>query len=201
MNLLQRISVSTTLLLVLTATTSFTLTNGNISTKFRSSNLDLSVSGTSSLHDWEMKSKQGKCEVVFELGENDKITGVSGLNFTLDATTIKSEYTMMDNNTYKALKTKTNKNISFVLASGTVTQSDASSYLVKVTGNLTIAGKTQKIDLAATAKYNGADKSFTINGSKKLKMTDYGVDPPTAMFGTIKTGNDITIAFSSKIIK
>lgn len=201
MNLLQRISVSTTLLLVLTATTSFTLTNGNISTKFRSSNLDLSVSGTSSLHDWEMKSKQGKCEVVFELGENDKITGVSGLNFTLDATTIKSEYTMMDNNTYKALKTKTNKNISFVLASGTVTQSDASSYLVKVIGNLTIAGKTQKIDLAATAKYNGADKSFTINGSKKLKMTDYGVDPPTAMFGTIKTGNDITIAFSSKIIK
>ena len=201
MNLLRRISVSTTMLLVLTTTTSFTLTNGNISTKFRSSNLDLSISGTSSLHDWEMKSKQGKCEVVFELGENDKITSVSGLNFSLDATTIKSEYTMMDNNTYKALKTKTNKNISFVLASGTVIQSDASSYLVKVTGNLTIAGKTQKIDLAATAKYNGADKSFTINGSKKLKMTDYGVDPPTAMFGTIKTGNDITISFSSKIIK
>lgn len=201
MNLLRRISVSTTMLFVLTATTSFTLTNGNISTKFRSSNLDLSISGTSSLHDWEMKSKQGKCEVVFELGENDKITSVSGLNFSLDATTIKSEYTMMDNNTYKALKTKTNKNISFVLASGTVIQSDASSYLVKVTGNLTIAGKTQKIDLAATAKYNGADKSFTINGSKKLKMTDYGVDPPTAMFGTIKTGNDITISFSSKIIK
>jgi polyisoprenoid-binding protein YceI len=201
MNLLQRISVSTTLLLVLTVATSFTLTNGNISTKFRSSNLDLSISGTSSLHDWEMKSKQGKCEVVFELGENDKITSVSGLNFSLDATTIKSEYTMMDNNTYKALKTKTNKNISFVLTSGTVTQSDPSSYLVKVIGNLTIAGKTQKIDLAATAKYNGADKSFTINGSKKLKMTDYGVDPPTAMLGTIKTGNDITISFSSKIIK
>jgi polyisoprenoid-binding protein YceI len=107
----------------------------------------------------------------------------------------------MDNNTYKALKTTTNKNISFVLTSGTVTQSDPSSYLVKVIGNLTIAGKTQKIDLAATAKYNGADKSFTINGSKKLKMTDYGVDPPTAMLGTIKTGNDITISFSSKIIK
>jgi polyisoprenoid-binding protein YceI len=201
MNLLRRISVSTTMLLVLTATTSFTLNNGNISAKFRSSNLDLSISGTSSLHDWQMKSNQGKCEVVFDLGENDKITGVSGLNFTLDATTIKSEYTMMDNNTYKALKTKTNKNISFVLTSGVVTQSDPSSYVVKIIGNLTIAGKTQKIDLAATAKYNGADKSFTINGSKKLKMTDYGVDPPTAMLGTIKTGNDITISFSSKIIK
>jgi polyisoprenoid-binding protein YceI len=148
-----------------------------------------------------MKSSQGKCEVEFTMGADEKITAINTLIFDLDATTIKSEYTMMDNNTYKALKTKANKNISFVLTSGTVTQSDPSSYLVKVIGNLTIAGKTQKIDLAATAKYNGADKSFTINGSKKLKMTDYGVDPPTAMFGTIKTGNDITISFSSKIIK
>jgi hypothetical protein len=32
-------------------------------------------------------------------------------------------------------------------------------------------------------------------------MTDYGVSPPTAMLGTIKTGNDITVSFSSKIVK
>jgi polyisoprenoid-binding protein YceI len=108
---------------------------------------------------------------------------------------------MMDNNTYKALKTKTNKNISFVFVSGTVSSADAASYQVKVIGNLTIAGKIQKIDLAASARYNAADKSFTINGSKKLKMTDYGVSPPTAMLGTIKTGNDITVSFSSKIVK
>jgi polyisoprenoid-binding protein YceI len=184
-----------------TAIASFTIKNDGSATKYRSSNLDLSISGTSSLHDWQMKSSLGKCEVVFELAANDKITGISGLNFTLDATTIKSEYTMMDNNTYKALKTKTNKNISFVFVSGTVSSADAASYQVKVIGNLTIAGKIQKIDLAASARYNAADKSFTINGSKKLKMTDYGVSPPTAMLGTIKTGNDITVSFSSKIVK
>lgn len=163
--------------------------------------MSLSIKGTSSLHDWEMKSSKGKCEVEFVIGANDKITAINSLKFDLDPTSIKSEYTMMDNNTYKALKTKSYKSISFVLASGTVTQTDAVSYVVKVLGNLTIAGKTQKIDLAATAKYNSADKSFTVNGSKKLKMTDYGVDPPTAMLGTIKTGNDITISFTSKIVK
>lgn len=201
MTLYRRISVISALSFLMITLASFSLKDSSNNTKFYSSNMGLSIKGTSSLHDWEMKSSKGKCEVEFVLGANDKISGINSLKFELDPTTIKSEYTMMDNNTYKALKTKTHKNISFVLVSGTVSQTDATSYLVKVIGNLTIAGKTQKIDLAATAKYNAADKSFTVNGSKKLKMTDYGVDPPTAMLGTIKTGNDITISFTSKIVK
>lgn len=200
MKLYQRISITSILCVLLITVASFSLNDGT-NTKYRSSNLGISITGTSSLHDWEMKSSQGKCEVEFVLAANDKITAINSLKFDLDATTIKSEYTVMDNNTYKALKTKINKNISFVLTSGTVTSSDANAYLVKAIGNLTIAGKTVKTDVAATAKYNAADKSFTVSGSKKLKMTDYGVTPPTAMLGTIKTGNDITISFTSKIIK
>jgi hypothetical protein len=200
MKLYQQLGISALFSLLFITVASFSLNDGT-NTKFRSSNLGISITGTSSLHDWEMKSSQGKCEVEFVLGANDKITAINALKFELDATTIKSEYTMMDNNTYKALKTKTNKNITFALASGTVTSSEANAYLVKAIGYLTIAGKTVKTDVAATAKYNAADKSFTITGSKKLKMTDYGVTPPTAMLGTIKTGNDITISFTSKIIK
>lgn len=200
MKLYQRISITSILCGLLITAASFSLSDGT-NTKYRSSNLGISIKGTSSLHDWEMKSSQGKCDVEFVLGTNDKITGIKSLKFDLDATTIKSEHKIMDNNTYKALKTKTNKNISFVLTSGSVTSSDANAYLVKAIGNLTIAGKTLKTDVAATAKYNAADKSFTISGSKKMKMTDYGVTPPTAMLGTIKTGNDITISFTSKIIK
>ena len=200
MKLYQRLSITAILSGLLITVASFSLNDGT-NTKYRSSNLGISITGTSSLHDWEMKSSQGKAEVEFVLGANDKITAINALKFDLDATTIKSEYTVMDNNTYKALKTKTNKNISFVLTSGTVTALDANAYLVKTIGNLTIAGKTVKTDVVATAKYNAADKSFTVSGSKKLKMTDYGVTPPTAMLGTIKTGNDITISFTSKIIK
>ena len=201
MTLYRRISVISALSFLMITVASFSIKDSSNNTKFYSSNMSLSIKGTSSLHDWEMKSSKGKCEVEFVIGANDKITAINSLKFDLDPTSIKSEYTMMDNNTYKALKTKSYKSISFVMASGTVTQTDAVSYVVKVLGNLTIAGKTQKIDLAATAKYNSADKSFTVNGSKKLKMTDYGVDPPTAMLGTIKTGNDITISFTSKIVK
>ena len=34
-----------------------------------------------------------------------------------------------------------------------------------------------------------------ISGSKKLKMTDYNIDPPTALMGTMTTGDEVEIEF------
>jgi hypothetical protein len=34
-------------------------------------------------------------------------------------------------------------------------------------------------------------------GTQAIKMTDYSVNPPTALFGALKTGNDITITFKT----
>jgi polyisoprenoid-binding protein YceI len=107
---------------------------------------------------------------------------------------------MMDNNTYKALKTKTHENISFVLSSSNITQIDANTYLLKCVGNMTIAGTTRETDLVAQCKLN-ADGTFICSGSKKIKMTDFSIKPPTAMMGTVKTGNDISIDYNLKIVK
>lgn len=201
MKSLKQIAIFSSMMFLLIGVSSFSLKNGGDNTKFHSSNLNISIKGTSTLHDWEMKSAKGVCEVVFTIDKNDKISGLTNLAFTMDAKTIKSEHKMMDNNTYKALKTDKHKNINFTLTSGTVTPVDATTYRVKAIGNLTIAGSAKKVELDAVAKYNAADKSFTVNGSKNLKMTDFNVTPPTVMMGAIKTGNDITVAFSTKIIR
>jgi polyisoprenoid-binding protein YceI len=37
--------------------------------------------------------------------------------------------------------------------------------------------------------------SMTVSGDYTLKMTDYGIQPPKAMWGTIKTGDEVTIKF------
>jgi len=31
---------------------------------------------------------------------------------------------------------------------------------------------------------------------KKIKMSDYGIDPPSFMFGTVKTGDEMTVSFN-----
>ena len=106
----------------------------------------------------------------------------------------------MDKNTYKALKTDTYNSISFNLTSSKITQLEANSYQLKCLGNLTIAGTTRETELIAACKLN-ADKTYTCSGAKKLKMTDFNVKPPTAVMGTIKTGDEISVAYSLNIGK
>lgn len=170
-------------------------------TNYESHSMDISLKGTSTLHDWEMKAATGVSEAEFTVGESGNITSLSKLSFTLPAKNLKSGHTAMDKNTYKALKTSANPSISFVLTSAKVTSEGSNNYLLNCIGTMSIAGTTKQTDLVATAKYNPDDKSFTVTGVKKMKMTDYDVKPPTVMLGTIKTGNDISIAYNLKFSK
>ena len=196
----QRLSVYTLLMVVFTTMLSFSTKGILNDTKYRSQNLQIVINGTSTLHDWDMKSSKGTADVNFEFA-GDKLTGISGLNFNMPAESLKSEHSMMDKNAYKALKTDDNKNISFVQTSATVSPIDATTYQLKLMGKLTIAGTTKVTDLVATAKYNATDKSFVVSGTKKFKMSEFGVKPPTVMMGTIKTGDPLTVTFNTRIVR
>lgn len=168
---------------------------GIAQSRYTGINLPISVTGTSTLHDWDMKSTKGQCVAVITV-TNNTVT-FSGLTFTMPAESLKSGNGAMDKNTYKALETGKNPNIIFVLSSVTsITTSGQNSYVFKGVGKLTIAGTTRVTDITASLKYNPSDKSLTCIGSKKFKMSEYGVKPPTVMFGTIKTGDDITINYN-----
>ncbi|HET6769363.1 MAG TPA: YceI family protein [Chitinophagaceae bacterium] len=202
---LQRISAYALLFFTLTAIMSFSLNTGNNKIKFGSNNIaaaqtvNLTIKGTSTLHDWEMKSDKGRVEVVLGLAGNTKLTGLTGLKFSVEAESLKSEKTMMDNNAYKALKTNSAKYISFLATAATINQVNETTYQIRAFGKLTVAGTTKETDVIADVKYNNAEKSFIVTGTKKLKMTDYNVKPPSFMLGTVKTGDDISIIFKTKL--
>ena len=201
MKIIRRNSVFSAALLLLVAASSFTILN-SINAKFQSTGLDISVKGTSTLHDWEMKSNnKGSVDVVFTLDAADKLTAIPELQFSVPAEALKSGTGGLDKNAYKALNTGKHKNITFSLVSAVVTPSATNVYQVKVTGDLTISGTTKRTDLAGTAKYNPNDKSFVVYGSKKFGMREFNVTPPTVMMGTIKTGNEITVSFATKVIR
>ncbi|MCB0564557.1 MAG: YceI family protein [Phaeodactylibacter sp.] len=149
----------------------------------------MTVSGTSTLHDWESEATEVVATGNLELA-GVQLTGIDKLKVTVPAKRIvSSKGRIMDNKTYDALKADKYPNITFVLNKASVKESK-----VQATGQLTIAGKSQTVSLSATSKVNSAG-NITFSGSKAIKMTDYGMEPPTALMGTIKTGDDVTIKY------
>ena len=88
-------------------------------TNYRTNVVDIKLNGTSNLHDWQMKAVSGTSAASFVV-TNGKVTSLSKLDFSLPVKSLKSGKSGMDKNTYKALNSDANPNISFVLTSGTV---------------------------------------------------------------------------------
>jgi polyisoprenoid-binding protein YceI len=162
--------------------------------------ISLTLSGTSSLHDWDMKSAQGAFTANFIISNASGITTVNELSFSTKAESLKSGHDAMDNNAYAALKTNKFPLITYTSNKSTITKLDATTYSVKTTGKLTIAGTTLDEAIDATCKVN-SDKSITVMGSKKISMKDFGMSAPTFMMGTVQTGNDVVLKFDMKLTK
>src|SRR5688500_17151665 len=139
----RRLSVIPALLLIFITAISFLATKGLTEKRYLSKNVAVSIKGTSTLHDWEMKSSDGKVEAIFISGSNNKLGSLSGLTFTLPAKSLKSGHNIMDNNSYKALKTEAHPQIAFTLSSSTITQFEGLNFQLKCAGKLTIAGATR----------------------------------------------------------
>ncbi|CAM3616267.1 YceI family protein [Flavobacterium chungbukense] len=148
-----------------------------------------SVAGTSTLHDWEMKSASGTGTASLNIA-NGKLTDIDALTITLPAETIKSEKKSMDKVAYETLKTDKNKNIKYVLKSA----EKVNETTWELTGTYTIAGvsKVYKTTVKTTVTKDG----LNLQGSNKITFTEFGMKSPTAMLGTIKTGQDLTLKFN-----
>ncbi|TDW96712.1 YceI family protein [Dinghuibacter silviterrae] len=154
---------------------------------------ELVISGTSTLHDWTMKSIQSSCFATLNVDPAGQVSALNTLSFSTPATALKSDHSGMDNNAYKALKTDQNPTITYTLSSVSVAGGKGGS-TVTCKGKLTIAGSTRDEDVVAFCKTN-PDNTITVTGTKKISMRDFQIDPPTFAFGTVRTGNDIVLTF------
>lgn len=157
--------------------------------------VDMKILGTSTLHDWEMnaQSSSGEAQFVFRSDDENDLVSIKSLSFTLHVEDLKGESNGLNKNAYEALKSGEFKDICYQLTSSTIS-AEKGGYLIKSNGKLTIAGVTKEITMDVHGVVND-DGSLTSTGSYQLNMTDYNVDPPSFMWGAMKTGNAITMQF------
>ena len=149
----------------------------------------VSIHGTSNVHDWDMKVTKVSSELVVNPSKQ-----ITALTVKIPVTSIKSGKGIMDGKTYDAFDAKKNPNIVFQLTEASPTKWSDKESEITITGNLSLAGETRKISFKTLGKITKTGE-YLLKGNVPLKMTDYKMIPPTAFFGTMKTGDAITVKF------
>ena len=153
------------------------------------------IKGTSTLHDWELRSENVISEVLFKMNDGGHPENLEYLTFSLNKMTLKSNQSGLDRRAYEALKANRHPELVFRMnGNSSMQQQHGDNYMVSLKGDLIIAGVTRQINVNATC-LNGDDKKLICSGSQKLKMTDFQVDPPVMMLGALRTGDEITIDY------
>lgn len=151
---------------------------------------ELSISGTSSLHDWSMPSTTatGSMKAVESSG---KLSSISEMKITMPAESIKSGKGGMDKKAYEALKTKQHKDVAFTLQSAS-----KSGNTWTLNGTFNIAGTSKTVSIKA--QESNAGGAIRLNGTYSFKLSDYKITPPVALMGTVKTGDAVKMTFDVK---
>ena len=155
----------------------------------------VTIKGTSSLHEWQMQGTtisgvvETDPQTWSDEGQKAALAKVS-----IPIASIRSDHERMDRIMRDALKADTNPNIDYQTITAALLKRNADSFVVRTSGKLTIAGVTRDIPLDVTVQRTG-DGRYVCSGEALIRMTDFGVKPPVAMLGTLKTGDQVTVAF------
>jgi hypothetical protein len=154
----------------------------------------MTIMGTSSIHDWEMEVTEMECTASLII-DNDHIMSIGETRFSCETTSIVSDYKLMDKKTYEALKAEKYSTIMFRMTSNEEISPSSSDFHGQVKGYLSVAGKTKEIDVPFQGRLL-ANGKIELKGEVTLKMSEFDIDPPTALLGTLKTDNEVMIAYS-----
>ena len=152
----------------------------------------ITVSGTSSLHDWDVISNNFNGTTLFNITTNQ----IENLVVDIASESLKSGKSIMDKKTYKALNSDDFKSITFkMIEVKSNSKINEVTDEVKIMGELTICGFKKLI--AIDIKVLKTNKGVNVSGTYDMKMTDFKIEPPTALLGTIKTGDETSIHFNA----
>ena len=150
----------------------------------------VSVRGTSSMHDWEVAVEKYEVEFLLKNTDNGKIS-ISNIKASFSGASVTSDNSIMTGKARDALKVREHPDIVFISDGAENVVRNEGKISGTMIGKLSLAGVSKSIDIVFTGKIKG--DSIHISGSEEVNMADYGIKPPTALLGTLKTGEMVTI--------
>jgi len=118
---------------------------------------------------------------------------LDAFEIAIPSATLASDKEGLDKNMHKALKVKEHPDITFRLVR--LEPRGGVPGALRGIGVLTIAGVPREVALDITTTRR--DAGLAVQGQIALLMTDFGITPPKAMLGMLKTDPKVTITFET----
>jgi polyisoprenoid-binding protein YceI len=160
----------------------------------------LMIEGTSNLHGWACRTQDLNATIDIDAAAAAQLNSappkaLKRVQIKVPVKSLKCGHGAMDDNLYKALGADATPDITYILATFDAVPGDTKdSFSLKTVGTLTINGKEQSITMEVVAT-RLADGTVRAKGMVPVKMTDFGIKPPTAIFGRLKTGDEVKVNF------
>ncbi len=149
------------------------------------------VTGTSTLHDWECVVTDWRGTI--ELGQGRSLASLQATEVVVPVAAISCGNGTMDRKMRKALKAEAHPELRFVLTRVDSVVAAVEGYRLQVQGRLTIAGVEQPVQLQVLVRPE--DGGWRFQGAQSLSMKAFGIKPPTAMLGVLRTGDEVVVHF------
>ena len=163
---------------------------------------ELSISGTSNVHDFHCKTNKINAYIDVDPGYTKDLTKVArpivSVKVNIAVKSLSCGNKKMDENMYATLKADQNQLIRYTLSGYDILNGSATAFAAKTNGTLTILGKDKTVAMKVDATRLAEGKA-TAEGEETLLMSDFGIKPPSFMFGTMKVGNEIKVKFNLNV--
>lgn len=154
---------------------------------------DILVLGTANTRSWSLHTEELDCKATINVAEGKM--KISALNFFVRVEDLKGHNVWMNTYAYKSLKAYPFENIIFKGVYFTASPEGENDFVIKVEGNLTIAGVTKIMPLLVKAHVDEKG-NIVCSGSAALKMSDFKVQIPPSEKRRMEVGDEVILSFS-----
>lgn len=157
------------------------------------------IDGDSNVKSWEADITEATATLTLSDIENITLEAltpetIQSLVITIPVSGIQSDSGRLTSNMHGYLKMDDHPQITYQLTDVTSVECDGDIALITADGVINVAGVELPVTMNVEAAVS-ADGVISFSGSQDLLMTSFDIDPPTAVLGTIRAHDEITILY------
>ena len=149
------------------------------------------IEGSSNIAGWRCEANAFEARVEVEPGE--AASALKAINIKVAVRDLKCGNRKMDHDLYAALKAGDPAQASFIIGRFDVVADSGQRAGIGTRGELVVAGVERAVSVPVTT--DRIDGVVRARGAVSMLMTDFGIKPPTGLFGLIRSRNEITVKF------